>query len=83
MKLAEATVVITGGARRVGRHIATVLAQHGANIVLNYHTSAEEAQQATTELSSYGVTAILLRLMSRPGRALNRFVTLQFRNSEV
>ena len=61
MKLAEATVVITGGARRVGRHIATVLAQHGANIVLNYHTSAEEAQQATTELSSYGVTAIAVK----------------------
>jgi NAD(P)-dependent dehydrogenase (short-subunit alcohol dehydrogenase family) len=61
MKLAEATVVITGGARRVGRHIATVLAQHGANIVLNYQTSAEEAQQATAELSSWGVTAIAVK----------------------
>ena len=61
MKLAGATVVITGGARRVGRHIAAILAQHGANIVLNYHTSADEAQQAIAELSSYEGTAIAVQ----------------------
>ncbi|MBS0581402.1 MAG: pteridine reductase [Proteobacteria bacterium] len=41
--LAGKTVLITGSARRVGAEIARLLHAHGANIVLHYRSSAEDA----------------------------------------
>ncbi len=37
------TALITGGAVRVGKAITLALAQAGANVVINYNSSAEAA----------------------------------------
>ena len=58
MKLAGATAVITGGARRVGRHVARRLAERGANIVISYRTSAQQADEAVKQFRSLGVGAL-------------------------
>ena len=58
MQLKGSTVVITGAARRVGRQVATRLAESGANIVVNYRTSAAEAEEAVRELNSLGVGSL-------------------------
>ncbi len=42
--------IITGGAKRVGKTIATKLASHGYDLVLHYHQSVHEAQQLAHEL---------------------------------
>jgi pteridine reductase len=61
MELKGATAVITGGARRVGRHVATRLAERGANIVVNYRTSAREADEAVAEFKAMGVGALAVQ----------------------
>jgi pteridine reductase len=61
MKLDGATVVITGGARRVGRHVALRFAERGANIVVNYRTSGDEAAKAVEEFSAIGVGALAVQ----------------------
>lgn len=61
MKLDGATVVVTGGARRVGRHVARRMAERGANIVVNYRTSADEAAEAVGELKALGVDALAVQ----------------------
>lgn len=61
MQLKGATVVITGGARRVGRHVATRLAESGANIVVNYRTSAAEAAEAVRDFHNLGVGGLAVR----------------------
>ena len=61
MDLQGATVVVTGGARRVGRHVAGRLAERGANIVVNYRTSAREADAAVAEFSGQGVGALAVQ----------------------
>ena len=58
MKLDGATAVVTGGARRVGRHVALRMAERGANIVVNYRTSANEAAAAVAEFKAVGVDAL-------------------------
>ncbi len=58
MHLQGATVVVTGGARRVGRHVAARLAERGANIVVNYRTSAHEAEEAVEEFRGKGVGSL-------------------------
>ena len=56
MKLLEAkTAIITGGTRGIGKGIALVFAQHGANVAFTYSSSVESANSLVKELSNYGV----------------------------
>ncbi len=48
------TVLITGGARRVGRAIALACARAGANVAITYRTSANEAWELIGELNNIG-----------------------------
>ena len=57
MKLLEGkTAIITGGSRGIGKGIATVFAQHGANVAFTYSSSVESANSLEKELTNYGVT---------------------------
>jgi|TARA_B110000881_G_scaffold174321_1_gene158645 3-oxoacyl-[acyl-carrier protein] reductase len=56
MKLLEGkTAIITGGSRGIGKGIALVFAQHGANIAFTYSSSVESAKSLEKELSIHGV----------------------------
>ena len=56
MKLLEGkTAIITGGSRGIGKGIALVFAQHGANVAFTYSSSVESANSFEKELSNYGV----------------------------
>ncbi|MEM1243789.1 MAG: enoyl-[acyl-carrier-protein] reductase FabL [Pseudomonadota bacterium] len=56
-RLQNKTALITGGARGIGKAIAKKLAQAGANIVINYFNSSEEADNLCSELRDFGVQA--------------------------
>ena len=58
MKLLEnKTVLITGASRGIGKGIATVFAEHGANVVFTYSPSVDAANALETELQALGVQA--------------------------
>ena len=58
MKLLEGkTVIITGASRGIGKGIAEVFAQHGANIAFTYRFSDEKAKVLEKELSVNGCKA--------------------------
>lgn len=42
-------VLVTGAARRIGRSIALGLAAEGADVVIHFHTSGEEARRTAAE----------------------------------
>jgi len=46
------TVLVTGAARRVGAEIARVMHAAGANLLLHYHSSAEDAAALEAELNA-------------------------------
>ena len=54
-------VLITGGARRIGRAIALAMAAAGADVAFTYLTSAEDARQTLEELKARGVRGLALR----------------------
>lgn len=58
MDLEGKTALITGGAKRVGRGITLALARAGANVVINYNSSADSAAQTATEAEALGVRAL-------------------------
>lgn len=61
MELQGQVVCVTGSARRVGRAIAMVFAQHGANIVIHHHASDNEAADAAAEARAIGVEAHIIK----------------------
>lgn len=61
MQLTGKTALITGAGRRIGRVLAHRLAERGANVVVHYHRSADEAQSLVSELQAQGVQAWALR----------------------
>ena len=55
MKLLEGkTAIITGASRGIGKGIATVFAQHGANVAFTYSASVEAANALEKELQAHG-----------------------------
>ncbi|WKZ82001.1 MAG: SDR family oxidoreductase [Acidimicrobiia bacterium] len=57
MELQGVTALVTGAGRRVGRAIALGLAGAGANLVVHYNRSADEAEEVAGEIRSLGVEA--------------------------
>ncbi|MFZ0490042.1 MAG: 3-oxoacyl-[acyl-carrier-protein] reductase [Salegentibacter sp.] len=58
MKLLEGkSAIITGGSRGIGKGIAKVFAEQGANVAFTYNSSAEAAQELEKELTALGVKA--------------------------
>jgi len=61
MNIDGKTALITGGAHRVGRAITMALAAAGANVVINYYSSAAMAEQTAEEAQALGVGALAIR----------------------
>jgi NAD(P)-dependent dehydrogenase (short-subunit alcohol dehydrogenase family) len=55
------TVLITGGAKRLGRASAMAMAQAGADVAITFRNSAREAQHTVIDLCGFGVRAVALR----------------------
>jgi len=56
MKLLQGkTAIITGASRGIGRGIAKVFAQQGANVAFTYSSSIQAAQELENELATYGI----------------------------
>ena len=61
MQIEGRVALITGAAQRIGRTVALALAEKGADVVIHYHRSANEAEATARECRRYGVRAISLR----------------------
>ena len=58
MKLLEGkNAIITGGSRGIGKGIAQIFANHGANVAFTYASSIEAANELEKELTGLGVKA--------------------------
>ncbi|MDD3679841.1 MAG: 3-oxoacyl-ACP reductase FabG [Candidatus Shapirobacteria bacterium] len=55
------TALVTGASRGIGRGIAICLAKQGADVAVNYHSSAEQAQAVVEEISSLGRRSIAVK----------------------
>jgi pteridine reductase len=53
--LQGSVALVTGGAHRLGRAIVLALGQAGANVVVHYNRSAEQAQVVLQDLAALGV----------------------------
>ncbi len=66
---------MTGGAHRLGKAIATALAQAGADLIIHYGSSADAAQRTIAELQAAGHTARALQANLRDPDAIAQLFT--------
>jgi pteridine reductase len=61
MSLEGKSILITGAARRIGRHLALAVARAGGNVVLHHSHSPEAAQETAQEIEELGCKAWVLQ----------------------
>lgn len=61
MEIRGKTALVTGGAQRVGKAITLGLARAGANVVVNYNRSADEAEETVREAEALGVSGLAVQ----------------------
>lgn len=59
--LSGQTLLVTGGAKRLGRAIALAAAENGADVAITYRESASEAKLVIRELALLGAEALAVR----------------------
>lgn len=58
MRMQDKHVLITGGARRIGRAIALEMAREGAGVAITYRKSKAEAEAVVAEMKALGAAAM-------------------------
>jgi 3-oxoacyl-[acyl-carrier protein] reductase len=61
MNLNNKVAIVTGGGRDIGRATAIRLAQAGASVAINYHSSADGAESAVKEIIDAGGSAFAMQ----------------------
>ena len=82
MDLKNKTVLITGGAKRIGRAIALGIAKAGANIIIHHRQSPNEAITLSEEIQEIGSRSEIIQAdFSNPAGAITKFIDLFKSNS--
>ncbi len=61
LNLKGKTAIVTGGGRDIGRACAMRLAEAGAAVAINYHSSADGAESAVAEVTNSGGSGLALQ----------------------
>ncbi|MGD2163569.1 MAG: 3-oxoacyl-[acyl-carrier-protein] reductase [Anaerolineales bacterium] len=61
MEFKDKVAIVTGASRGIGRAIAVELGSLGANVVVNYNTSAEAAEEVVKQIKAHGSDAIAVQ----------------------
>lgn len=69
-----ANILITGGGKRIGRHLSIAFAQIGWNVAIHYNQSEEMAKQTYEDVCSFGAKAVLVQADVRSRKEVSKAV---------
>ncbi len=73
-RLKDKAVVVTGSGRGIGRAIALRLAREGADVVINYSRSADEAQEVCAAVEAAGRRGVIVQADLRSAAEARRLI---------
>ena len=68
------TAIVTGASRGIGKAIAILLAKEGAEVIINYSSSLENANKVVAEISSFGGKAYPLQADISDENSVNELI---------
>lgn len=72
--LKNRTAIVTGASRGLGKTIAKLLAQNGANVIINYATNLQQANEVVSEITRSGGQAYAIQAdISKPSAIASLF----------
>ncbi len=74
MKLENKVIIVTGGARDIGREISKKLAAEGAKVSINYFGSKDQAESLQSELAEAGAQAIITQGDMTKGEDVSKLI---------
>ena len=78
------TAVVTGASRGIGKAIAISLAKEGAEVIVNYSSSLENANKVVSEINSFGGKAYPLQADISNENSVNDFIkTVLDKNNKI
>ncbi len=78
------TAIITGASRGIGKAIAISLAKEGAEVIINYASSLENANQVVSEINSFGGKAYALQADISNENSVNKLIkTVLDKNKKI
>jgi NAD(P)-dependent dehydrogenase (short-subunit alcohol dehydrogenase family) len=67
--------LVTGASRGLGKSTALHLAQKGVDVIVTYHSNAQQAAQVVSKIESLGAKAVALQLDTSSTKTFDDFVT--------
>lgn len=61
MRLKDKVAIVTGGSRDIGRAVSIQLARQGAQVVINYHSNIDNANETLRQIKENGGEAIIVK----------------------
>ena len=78
------TALVTGASRGIGKAIAISLAKEGAEVIINYSSSIENAQKVVSEIKSFGGSAYPLQADISNENSVNELIkTVLGKNNKI
>ena len=78
------TAIVTGASRGIGKAIAIFLAKEGAEVIINYSSSLENANKVVTEINSFGGKAYPLQADISNESSVNELIkTVLEKNNKI
>ena len=82
--LESQTALVTGASRGIGKAIAILLAKEGAEVIINYSSSLENANKVVSEINSFGGKAYPLQADISNENSVNELVkTVLEKNNKI
>ena len=78
------TAIVTGASRGIGKAIAISLAKEGAEVIINYSSSLENANKVVSEINSFGGKAYPLQADISNENSVNELIkTVLEKNNKI
>ena len=78
------TAIVTGASRGIGKSIAIFLAKEGAEVIINYSSSLENANKVVSEINSFGGKAYPLQADISNENSVNELIkTVLEKNNKI
>ena len=78
------TAIVTGASRGIGKAIAIFLAKEGAEVIINYSSSLENANKVVSEINSFGGKAYPLQADISNESSVNELIkTVLEKNNKI